>query len=274
MKNKRLLCFLLLLAFLNKSKAEVDTVGIYSKSMHKIIKAVVITPSSYKKDHEKHFPVVYLLHGYSGNFSNWITKVPRLQSWADEFNLMIVCPDGAFSSWYFDSPIDSSYRYETHVGLEVPEYIDAHYKTIPDRMHRAITGLSMGGHGGLFLGFRHPDIYGACGSTSGGVDLHASIGRFDVAKRIGDTALYANNWNDYSVTHVIEQYPKEGLSIIIDCGTSDIFYDVNNQLHQKMLQLKIPHDFIIRPGGHDWNYWTNSIKYQLLFFREYFEKSK
>jgi S-formylglutathione hydrolase FrmB len=78
-----------------------------------------------------------------GVSTNWIRKVPQLQEMADEHQLIIVCPDGSVNSWYFDSPVDSSYRYETHVGTEVPEYIDANYNTIANRNFRAITGLSM-----------------------------------------------------------------------------------------------------------------------------------
>ncbi len=222
-----------------------DTVIIYSHAMKKDIKCLVIRPSL-AKDEQTPLPVVYLLHGWSGNFSNWITKVPELKKYADEYKLMIVCPDGHYSSWYFDSPVDSVMRYETYIGKEVPAYIDAHYSTIKDRKARAITGLSMGGHGGLFLGFRHADIFGACGSMSGGVDLNASRSRFDISKRIGDTIQYAGNWKDYSVINVVEKYPEDSLAIIIDCGTEDFFYPINHDLHEKMLKLKIPHDYIER----------------------------
>ncbi len=253
--------------------ARVDTVSIYSNAMHKEMKCVVISPTVLQEKTIS-LPVVYLLHGWSGNYSNWIMKVPELKKYADEYKLLIVCPDGHYSSWYFDSPVDSTMRYETYIGKEVPAYIDAHYLTIKDQKARAITGLSMGGHGGMFIGFRHADEFGACGSMSGGVDLNSSRNRFDVMKRIGDTIQYANNWKNYSVINVVEKYPKDSLAIIIDCGTEDFFYDINHALHEKMLRLKIPHDYIERPGKHDWIYWANAVKYQLLFFRNYFDRNK
>ena len=182
----------------NSSAGKVDTIAIYSNSMHKYIKAVVIKPDSYKKK-KNNFPVVYLLHGYDGWYSNWIIRAPELINYADQYQTLIVCPDGAKSSWYFDSPIDTAYRYETHVVTELVNYIDKNYKTIADKNHRAITGLSMGGHGGLFLGFRHSNFFGACGSMSGGADLSYSRNKFDVMKRIGDTIAYADNWKKYSV---------------------------------------------------------------------------
>jgi S-formylglutathione hydrolase FrmB len=265
---KNIFFFLLTAFILNANAAEVDTVTIYSQAMRKNSNCVVIKPKKVKGI--KAWPVVYLLHGYSGDYSDWITKVPLLKQYADEYKVMIVCPDGAYSSWYFDSPVDSTMRYETYIGKEVPEYIDAHYPTNKDRKARAITGLSMGGHGGLFLGFRHANTFGACGSMSGGVDLNASRNKFDIIKRIGDTISNAGNWKSYSMVNIIEKYPADSLAIIIDCGTEDFFYAINHDLHEKMLCLKIPHDYIERPGKHDWNYWANAIKYQLLFFSNYF----
>jgi S-formylglutathione hydrolase FrmB len=268
----RIILFFLLGFTLQAGAGTVDTVTIYSPSMQKELKCVVIQPERYQTK-KTSYPVVYLLHGYSGKYSDWIIKVPQLKQYADDFQVLIVCPDGGYSSWYFDSPVDSTLRYETHVGVEVPAYIDAHYRTPKSRVSRAITGLSMGGHGGLFLGFRHADQFGACGSMSGGVDLNASRNKYDIIKRIGDTITYAQNWKNYSVVNVVEQYPKDSLAIIIDCGVDDFFYGINKELHQKLLHLKIPHDYIERPGKHDWNYWANAVEYQLVFFRNYFDQS-
>jgi S-formylglutathione hydrolase FrmB len=241
--------------------------------MQKSYKCVVIQPDPGELKTQK-FPVVFLLNGYGGTYSNWIIRVPELMRYSWEYKLILVCPDGGISSWYFDSPVDPTMRYETYIGKEVPAYIETHYATINDRKARAITGLSMGGHGGLFLGFRHADYYGACGSMSGAVDLSDNRKRFDISKRIGDTLTYADNWKNYSVINLVDKYPKDSLAIIFDCGTGDFFYKNNADLHQKMLQLKIPHDYIERPGKHDWNYWRNSVRFQLLFFRAYFDKQK
>ena len=260
----RLVVFLLLVPFASEAGI-VDTVSIHSNAMNKEIKCVVIQPGK-EKPLAGPFPVVYLLHGWSGNYSNWITLAPELKEYADEFGIMIVCPDGHYSSWYFDSPVDSTMRYETFIAREVPAYIDSHYPTINDRRARAITGLSMGGHGGLFLGFRHASTFGACGSMSGGVDLYASRNKYDIMKRIGDTITHRDNWSKYSVINVVENYPADSIAIIIDCGTEDFFYESNKELHQKMLELKIPHEYIERPGKHNWPYWRNAIKYQLYFF--------
>lgn len=240
--------------------------------MNKDIKTVVVKPDNYGNETKK-YPTVYLLHGYSGSYSNWIIKVPSIQQWANEFQLIIVCPNGSKSSWYLDSPVDSSFKYETFVGIEVPQYIDEHYKTIADRKARAITGLSMGGYGGLFLGFRHAETFAACGSMSGALNVDELKTRFDIAKRIGDSILNKKYYENLSIVKVIEKYPKDSLQIIFDCGVDDFTLNMNRVVHQKMLQLKISHDYTERQGNHDWAYWGNAIKYQLFFFSEYFKKN-
>ena len=272
MKKNLLILSVCLFVVMISRAAEVDTIAIFSNSMRHTIKTVVIRPAAYAKEKSKHFPVIYLLHGAGGSYSNWIKYVPHIQQLADEYQLMIVCPDGASTSWYFDSPIDSTFRYETFVGTEVPQYIDANYRTIADRKGRAITGLSMGGHGGIFLGFRHADIFSACGSTSGALHVTVITQGYGVEKRLGDTAVNRKYWQDWSVVNVIDHYPKDSLAIIMDCGTEDRVLGMNRMVHEKMLKLKIPHDYIERPGEHNWKYWNTSIDYQMLYFKRYFDR--
>jgi S-formylglutathione hydrolase FrmB len=269
----RILFFLLLGFTLKAAAGTVDTVTIRSARMQRDFKCVVIKPEAYQKKNTA-FPVVYLLHGYSGTYNNWIIRVPQLKQHADTYGVLIVCPDGGYSSWYLDSPVDATMRFETYVSTEVPAYIDVHYRTIKKREARAISGLSMGGHGGLFLGFRHADRFGACGSMSGGVDLYATRNKYDLMKRVGDSITHAANWKNLSVMNVVEQYPADSIAVIIDCGVDDFFYPNNKELHQKLVNLKIPHDYTERPGKHDWAYWGNAVEYQLLFFRKYFDKNR
>jgi S-formylglutathione hydrolase FrmB len=253
--------------------AKTDTILVYSNSMHKNIKCVVVTPKKYKRSKTR-FPVVYLLHGYSGDHSNWIKKVPVIDSLATVYQLIIVCPDAAYSSWYFDSPVDTTSRYETFTASELPAYMDANYKTIADKKGRAITGLSMGGFGALFLALRHPGTFSASGSMSGAFDLVQLRKNYDLPKRLGDTAINKNYYLNWSIFSLAEKNnPTDSLSFIIDCGVNDPFFTMNRTLHEKMLQLKIPHEYIERPGTHDWKYWGNAVKYQLLFFREWFTRN-
>jgi S-formylglutathione hydrolase FrmB len=163
-------------------------------------------------------------------------------------------------------------KYETFVGKEVPEYVEKHYPVMTSAKGKAITGLSMGGHGALYLALRHPGSFGACGSMSGAVDLTKLTNKYELLKRLGDTTR-TETWKNNSVTHMMEQYnPRDSIAMIIDCGTEDFFFKDNHALHEKMLKLNIPHEYIERPGKHDWKYWTNSVEYQLLFFAKFFNR--
>lgn len=265
--KKSFVALALILSAITTYAASVDTVEIYSDAMHRAFKCVVIKPEKYKKE-KMNFPAVYILHGHGGWYSNWIIRVPQLNEYADKYNMILVCPEGQ-NSWYFDSPIDSSLRFETYIAIEVPAYIDANYRTINNRKARAITGLSMGGHGALYVGFRHPNIFSACSSISGGVDLKNSKAKFDIAKTLGDTIRYARNWIDHSVISVVEKKLTDTLAVMIDCGVNDFFLPENRELHAVLLRLKFPHDYVERPGQHDWAYWRGNIEYQLLFFQRH-----
>lgn len=253
--------------------AAVDTAVVYSNCMHKNVKCIVIMPHRYVND-TMHFPVLYLLHGWSGDYSNWVLKAPDLLHAVDENGFIVVCPDGNYDSWYFNSPVDTTMKYETNVALEIPAYIDAHYRTIVSRNARAITGLSMGGHGALYLAIKHKDIFGAAGSMSGGVDLRPFAENWGIKKYLGDYVSHKENWDKNVVVNLIDSLQNGDLKIIFDCGVNDFFIQVNRNLHQKLLDKKIDHDYTEKPGEHNWVYWNNSVQYQLLFFRKYFMANK
>jgi S-formylglutathione hydrolase FrmB len=61
---------------------------------------------------------------------------------------------------------------------------------------------------------------------------------------------------------------------MIDCGVADFFIEINRDLHRRLLKEDVPHDYVERPGAHNWMYWDNAIKYQVLFFSEFFKKTK
>lgn len=247
----------------------IDTIQVYSAAMHKNIPCVVIVPDLYGRL-QANYPVLYLLHGYSGDYLNWITKVPELRHYVDQYQMIIVCPDGGFSSWYFDAPLDTTMRYETFMTRELVPEIDARYRTIPDRSHRGICGLSMGGHGALYLAIRHLDEFGSAAAISGGVDLMPFPRNWDIAKRLGGQATHRERWERHSVINLVDSLKNGALHIALDDGTHDIFIKENRALHQKLLKLHIDHDYTERPGGHTWSYWRRAIPYELVFFRQIF----
>lgn len=249
--------------------AKIDTLFVWSKSMFKKVPNLVIIPSGYHASKTR-FPVVYLLHGANDNFLGWIQISPDLPHFADLYKVIIVCPDGGETSWYFDSPVDDKMRYETYMTKELLPAIDSKYKTINNKSGRAISGLSMGGHGAFYLAIRHQDLYGAIGSMSGCVDIRPFSTHWDLAKRLGTYETHPANWENNTVINMLLLIKSTSLKIIFDCGTEDFFHKVNKKLHEEMLKRKIQHNYSERPGGHSAEYWATSIKYHMLFFNNFF----
>ena len=255
-----------------------DTIEVMSQAMDRTIKNVVVMPSQYFiiDNDSVRYPVLYLLHGADGCYSDWSNKTD-LHRLADQYNVIIVCPDGQ-DSWYFDSPVDPTMQFETYVSGELIKYIDSHYRTYASRYMRAITGLSMGGHGALFLAFRHPDVFWSCGSMSGNMDITQFTDRWQIRARLGEYEGNEQRWRDHSVCNqldLVKNCPlKPAQNIIIDDGLNDIFIKNNIALHDKMVELGIDHDFTVRPGRHSWNYWVNSLDYHMMFFHKAFIRGK
>lgn len=270
MKKIRFLLILLIASQLVLAKSQVDTVMIFAEKMQKEVKSVVVKPANYTKN--KQYPVLYLLHGYSDNYSKWVNTVPDILDLSTRYGIIIVCPDGGYNSWYFDSTVDPSSQYESYITSDLIGYVDKHYRTISDRNGRAITGLSMGGHGALYLAIRHRDLFAHAGSMSGGVDLFYSTKNWEISQKIGSYEDHPEAWHARSVTDMVESLKNKDLDLIIDCGVNDFFYGINAKLHRKLIDLKIDHDYIERPGVHNWEYWTNSIQYQMLFFHRCFTR--
>ncbi|MFC7668636.1 alpha/beta hydrolase [Hymenobacter humi] len=258
--------------------ARVDTVAIASAAMKKTYRAAVVLPASYAKNKKASYPVLYLLHGAYGHFSDWLTQTPNkqlVQSLADQHNLIIVMPEGETFSFYLDSPVNPTSQFETYLTKEVISAIDGSYRTIRDRKGRIITGLSMGGHGALYLSARHPDLYSAAGSMSGALDLmtiNRKLSPADAAQRaklwapilgseIENPAVFASN----SVVNLVDQMHRNGLPLIIDCGVDDGLIDINREVHRRLVYNHTPHDYTERPGAHTWEYWQNALPYRCCF---------
>jgi S-formylglutathione hydrolase FrmB len=270
---KKLITILCLFIGIQAIAGKVDTIQIQSIYLKKATKFVIIQPTKQNQQNntKERYPVVYLLNGYGGDYGQWPITTPQLKKTADDLNIIFVCPDGGIGSWYFDSPIDSSIRYESYITKELVPYIDANFSTKADPKSRAITGLSMGGHGALYLAIRHSDLFGAAGSTSGGVDFRPFPKRWDIKIALGEYEQNKERWYEYTVMRQVELLKNKQLAMIIDCGIDDFFMPMNRALHEKLLQLKIDHDYIERPGEHNHIYWGNSIDFQILFFKKFFE---
>lgn len=235
-----------------------------SPSMKKAPNATVILPDGYRQG-DKRFPTVYLLHGWSGNDTDWSTRT-GVGKLADEYGLIIVMPDGGYDKWYVDSPASPSDKYETYVGQEVVAFIDQRFRTLAEKDARAIAGLSMGGFGALHIALDHTATFGAAGSISGVVDPRDFPKNWNIAGAFGDPVRNAGYWDDQAIISNAQRFIDGRIALAIDCGVDDSLVQSNRKLHQRLLELKVQHDYSERPGGHTWDYWANAVKYQLLFF--------
>ncbi|MFH1851208.1 MAG: serine hydrolase [Candidatus Neomarinimicrobiota bacterium] len=250
--------------------ASIDTVKTYSTIMERELTAVIVIPEETGPTTGP-YPVVYLLHGYGGGPFDWISHAD-LRTYTDQQQMIIVCPDGDKNSWYLDSPEITGSQYETYVGRELVRWVDDHYPTIAGREGRAITGLSMGGHGAIYLAARQPDTWCAAASMSGAVDLTASTKKYELAEKIGAFEQYPERWHDNSVVNMTGRLAVADLELLIDCGVDDIFIENNRELHRRLSDQNIDHVYVEKPGRHSWDYWVASLPEHLEFFSECFQK--
>jgi S-formylglutathione hydrolase FrmB len=242
------------------------TVAIPSAAMQQSFAATVVLPDPYLRGNgAERYPVVYVLHGSGGDYTDW-TANTQIGKLADRYHVILVMPDGGHESWYIDSPFDPRSRYETYVGKEVVAYVDAHFRTIATKRARAITGLSMGGFGALRIAMDRPDTFGAAGSISGAVDPRTCEDEPGIAHIFGDPTRHATFWNSKALVESAQRFENAHIALTIDCGVSDAFVESNRTLHERLVELGVPHDYAERPGGHTWTYWANAIQYQVLFF--------
>lgn len=258
--------------------ATVDTLDVPSASMNRTLRAAVVVPDGYKAGQQA-FPVLYLLHGGTGNFRDWLSKTPDktlLHRLADQYKLIIVTPDGDPTSYYFDSPHVKTSQFETFISRELIDRIDKAYRTVRDRKGRLIAGLSMGGHGAMFIASRHPDLYAAAGSMSGVMNINTATWKVpaDFAKSRADNFIKLLGppqtgdapYPGYTMVTLADKLKANNLPLIFDIGVDDFLIETNRDLHRQLLANGTPHDYTERPGAHTWEYWANALPYQLLFF--------
>jgi len=226
----------------------------------------IFTPSSYTGNPQEHYPVVFLMHGWSGNYHQW-DDIMNCQSYADSFRFILVCPDGLYDSWYLNSPALINSRYEDFFFQDLVPDIERAFRTDPEILF--ITGLSMGGHGALYLFSKQPNLFKSAGSLSGVVDMRVCANSYGISKYLGleQTDSDQELLLDYSVIGNINKLAAAGKPIIISCGTEDPFYESNNAFVQLCDSMLVEATYIAGPGGHDYPYWRANIESHFDFFR-------
>ncbi len=128
---------------------------------------LVVLPPSYAKQPKHRYPVLYALHGYSIGAEQWIAEIHALQTIASAYakgvpEMIVVFPDSktVHNGSMYSSSVTTG-DFETFVARDLVAYVDAHYRTIPDRASRGLAGHSMGGYGTSRIGMKHPEVFGA-----------------------------------------------------------------------------------------------------------------
>ncbi|GHV04541.1 esterase [Campylobacterota bacterium] len=256
--------FAFLFAFALCFGVKLETITVKSAAMNKEISVNIALPYNYSPD--KRYPVVYLLHGYDGDYTSWVGMARDAIEYSANYRQMIfVMPDGGFNSWYIDSAVDPKVRYETFIAKELVKAIDDRYSTLKQRESRAITGYGMGGYGAFNLAIRNPQLFGVVGSISGAVDLPSIAGNWDLEKRFGTFRSNVVRWETSSIINMITELSKNPPKIIFDSGSEGIFYADNLELHNRLLKRKVPHTYISREGQHTPHYANLALRFQLLF---------
>ena len=261
MKAPTISTFFFLIAFFGALHAQ-EIIILSSPHLKTNDTVLVFTPEHYQSG--KTYPTLYLLHGWSGNYSNWSTRVP-LQEVCNKFGFIIVCPDGFYNSWYVNSSFPEQMQWRHFFDYELYPTIEQRYHTTPDSCF--ITGLSMGGHGALNIFIDNPARFRSAGSMSGVMDLRqTSLSSTEVAKVLGDFSTDNPRFYVESAINRIERLQGVDKLLIISCGYDDIYSVHSEELASKCRKLKIPHVLLLSPGNHNWNYWDFALDLHLKLF--------
>ncbi len=138
----------------------------------------ILLPPQYGAEPERRFPVIYVLQGFSGQVDMWAARSPFQVTGVESFDAFLAEPDlppcllvlvdawtSLGGSQYLDSP--GTGRYHTYLCEEVVAAVDANFRTLAERSHRAVAGKSSGGFGALVSALLRPDLFGAVASHAG-----------------------------------------------------------------------------------------------------------
>jgi S-formylglutathione hydrolase FrmB len=245
------------------------TLNLESKLMGRQMPYRVVLPVSYweKEQSGRAYPVVYLLHGLTGRFDNWISRT-GLAEYTKPMDMIVVTPEGE-NGWYTDGAAKANDKYESYIVKELIPEIDRRFRTIPDRRGRAIAGLSMGGYGALKFGLKYPDMFALAGSFSGALGAATypvagpnAAALSSITNIFGPMDSETRKAND--IFRMIRELTPEKTRALpflyVDCGTEDFLFQNNRDFIDLLLEKKVPHEFRQLPGGHIWPYWDKQVQ--------------
>lgn len=245
-----------------QNPAHVEVVQFNSSLVGKSLPYNVILPRGYRliTSRRTRYPVLYLLHGWSGDHDSWLSKT-ALSQYAAEQRLIIITPEGE-NGWYTDSATVPSDQYETYLLNELIPDVDRRYRTIRDRAARAIAGNSMGGYGALKFGFKHPEIFTLAASMSGTLDTASRTDDASIMQTFGSSNSPQRQAND--LERLAREFPAERVArlpyLYLDCGRDDPWLEANRNFVNILLERRIVHEYRQMPGGHIWPYWDSQVR--------------
>lgn len=275
---KNLLLILFLLVSLG-TQAQMGTIRESQKVKSTILgkeeEYSIYLPPGYDQTNRK-YPVLYLLHGYTDDETGW-TQFGEVRAIADQqlkennmTEMIIAMPDGGVS-WYINSA-DGKVKYEDFFMKEFIGHIESTFRARTEKRYRAIAGLSMGGHGSLIMAMKNPDMFAAAAPLSSGIFTKEELinmpeanwnnvfgppyGKASGADRITDHLN--RNW----ILSIVENANADDLKKVkyyIDCGDKDFLIKGNMALHSLLIDKKVPHEFRVREGIHNWDYWRTAL---------------
>ena len=223
----------------------------------------IYLPPDYMQVPERRYPVLYMLHGTGGNYTEWTDsflteQIDRMIA-ADEIQPMIVVmPDDGESTYFANW--DNGPRWGDYITDDVVSTIDDRYRTLAGPAARAIGGLSMGGLGALNLAFQHPDVFGVVGANSPSIRLEPDPGLWFLTGQ--------NFWEHNPLWLAQHQAGLESLRIWVDVGTDDNWLPNIEALHTVLVNEGLHVEWHEFPGPHEAAYWIDHVPDYLRFYND------
>jgi putative tributyrin esterase len=237
-----------------------------SASLGKDRAYTVLLPVGYDPGGPRRYPVLYLLHGKSGDHTDWSKRAP-LREAVGQAPLIVVMPDGD-DGWYVDWA-DGAHRYEAQIVRDLVPHVDGAYRTLAAREGRAVAGLSMGGYGAVKIALAHPELFVSAASVSGALRFPRE-GWDDGPKVFGtgppsDRLRVQNDVLELAFALQRTRPGWSGPALYLDCGTDDLLYDSNARVRSFLREIGVPYAYHEEPGGHSWEYWSARLPDLLRF---------
>lgn len=267
-----------------------DSLTFYSNILKKVKTFALYLPKGYESS-ERRYPVLYLLHGggdHPSRHRSWIQSI-EMQRITDKAidegtaaPMIIVMPDAEMT--YYMNNVSGKYQFEDFFIKELIPHIEKNYRCLAEKNYRTIGGLSMGGYGSLLYSMHYPELFSACAVMSAGIRTDEQIiemphkeylRRYGSAMgnvKEGDSRI-TDFWNQNSVLFLVKQMKEEqkkSVRFYMDIGDDDFLYKGNSLLHILMRDLNIPHEFRIRDGTHNTEFWRSGLPGVLAFVSESF----